>query len=143
MSRLAALLAALALATGSARAADQGVDVSRTYRVETGGSTATLRVGGQGKLVFFFTPLEPKVHVNQQAPFKARLEGPAGLQLAKAELRRADAVDPKAENPRFEVPFTATAPGRHEARVSLEFYICSDAWCVRQTKTLAIPVDVK
>ena len=63
--------------------------------------------------------------------------------LAKAELGRADAVDPRADNPRFEVPFTAAAPGRHEARVSLDFYVCTDAWCVRQTRTVAIPVDVK
>ncbi len=59
-------------------------------------------------------------------------------------LGHKDAVDPKAEGPRFEVPFTAArrpAPRRPGPRC--DFFICSDQWCVKQARDVAVPVDVK
>jgi hypothetical protein len=134
--------AVLALA-GAAGAADPGADASKTYRIATEGSTIAAKVGEKGKLVLFIEPTVPKVHVNAQAPLKIKIEAPAGLELGKGELGRKDAVDPRAEAPRFEVPFTATAAGVQQAKANLDFYICSDAWCVKQVKTVAIAVEVK
>jgi hypothetical protein len=142
MPRLAAILAALLLA-GAARAADHGVEASRSYRIVTEGSTRAARVGEKGKLVLFIEPTVPKIHVNAEAPLKIKLEVPAGLALEKAELGHKDAVKPGADAPRFEVPFTAAAAGRQEARAALKFYICSDTWCVQQARDVTIAVDVK
>ncbi len=139
-ARLLALLAASALC-GAAAAAEPGDEAPTTYRIDTAGSTRSARVGGEGRLVVAIEPLA-KVHVHPQAPLKITLEAPAGLRLAKTQLGHKDAVDPKAEGPRFEVPFTAVAPGRQEARANLDFFICSDQWCVKQVRTVAIPVDV-
>jgi hypothetical protein len=142
--RFAVHMAALALlAAGSASPADPGVEASRSYRIVTDGSTRTAKVGEKGKLVLVIEPTAPKIHVNAEAPLKIKLEAPAGLKLAKAELGHGDAAKPGADAPRFEVPFTAAAAGRQEARAAMKFYICSDTWCVQQTRDVAIPVDVK
>jgi len=138
---LAALLATLA--AGATRAADPGVEASKSYRIVTDGSTKAAKVGEKGKLVLLIEPTVPKIHVNAQAPLKIKLEAPAGLKLEKAELGHKDAVKPGADAPRFEVPFTAAAAGRQEARAAMKFYICSDSWCVQQSRDVAIPVDVK
>jgi hypothetical protein len=143
MFRLAALIAVLcAAAPVGTRAADPGADAAKTYRVVTEGSTRELRSGGQGKIVLFIEPLA-KVHVHPQAPLKIALEATAGLKLAKAALGHSDAVDPQAEAPRFEVPFVAEARGKQEAKARLDFFICSDQWCVKQVKDVVIAVDVK
>lgn len=142
MPRRLALAVALAAAVPLARAGDPGGDAEKSYRIVTDGSTRSLPPGGKGRLVLFIEPLQ-KVHVHPQAPLKIRIEAPAGLALEKTELGHKDAVDPKAEAPRFEVPFTAVARGRQEARANLDFFICSDTWCVKQVKSVAFPVDVK
>ncbi len=141
MSRLALAVALLALAPPS-RAGEPGDDAARSYRIVTDGSTLSLPVGGKGRLVLFIEPLQ-KVHVHPQAPLKIRIEAPAGLTFEKTELGHKDAVDPKAEAPRFEVPFTAAARGRHEAKADLDFFICSDSWCVKQVRSVSFPVVVK
>jgi len=137
-----ALAFALAVSVSLARAGDPGEEAAKSYRIVTDGSTRSLQRGDKGRLVLFIEPLQ-KVHVHPQAPLKIRIEAPAGLVLEKAELGHKDAVDPKAEAPRFEVPFTAAARGRQEARANLDFFICSDTWCVKQVKSVSFPVDVK
>jgi hypothetical protein len=142
MLRLAVPIAAL-LAAGAVHAADPGVDAAKSYRIATDGSTKAARVGEKGKLVLLIEPTVPKIHVNAEAPLKIKLEAPAGLKLEKAELGHKDAVKPGADAPRFEVPFTAVAAGRQEAKAAVKFYICSDTWCVQQARQVAISVDVK
>ncbi len=134
--------ASLALASAAARAAEPGDEAASTYRIVTGGSTTSARVGEKGRLVLFIEPLA-KVHVHPQAPLRITVSAPSGLKLEKTQLGHKDAVDPKAEAPRFEVPFTAVAAGRQDAKANLDFFICSDAWCVKQVKTVTISVDVR
>lgn len=143
MTRLACAVLAAALATGPARAADPGKEAASSYRVETAGTTHGLKVGEKGKLVLSIEPLQPKVHIHPQAPLKIRLEASPGLALGKTELAHKDAVDPAAAGRRFEVAFTATAAGKQEARADLDFFICSDTWCVKQVRQVAFPVDVR
>ncbi len=134
--------ALLVLAAPLARAGDPSEEAARSYRVDTQGSTKALPPGGKGTLVVAIVPLAEKVHVHPQAPLKITLES-AGLELAKTSLGHADAVDPKADGPRFEIPFVARKAGAQGAKANLDFFICSDRWCVKQVKDLAIPVKVK
>ena len=132
--------AALLLAAPAAPAADpdSGKD---GYAIDTSASTRAVAVGGRGKLAIAIQPRAPW-HVDPRAPLTIKVEAPAGLTLAKAQLSRKDAVDAKAEVPRFEVPFTAAA-GAQEAKAHLKFYLCKDTICAQQQKTVALQVTVK
>ena len=134
-------LAILLLAAAPARAATP--DPASTYKVVTDGSVRTLAVGAKGKVVVDVVPLEKGIHVNREFPLKYKVEPSAGLRVEKLEWKRGDAVDPNAENPRFEIPVAATAKGAQQVVVQMRFAICSDAWCVPQTRTVTVPIDVK
>jgi hypothetical protein len=137
------LAAALALlAAPLALAADASAEAARSYRIETAGSTQQVKAGEQGTLVLSIVPID-KVHVHPQAPLKITLEATPGLKLAKTSLGKADPVDPKADGRRFEVPFVAAAAGKQEARAKVDFFICSDQWCVKQVKDVTFAVDVR
>ena len=148
MRMLSALLAAalwLAVPTPGRAADPIAEEAARSYRVETGGTTGALAKGATGKLVLAIVPLSG-THVHPEAPLEIALTATAGVALSKAVLGHADAQarkDPKAEAPRFEVPFTATAAGAQELRARLDFYICSDRWCVKHTRDVAVAIDVK
>ncbi len=136
---LAVLAAALAL---PATAVD-GACAASTYKVVTDGSSRSLELGKKGKVVVDVVPLEKGIHVNREFPLKYKVEPSAGLKVDKVEWKRTDAVDPAAENPRFEIPVTAAAKGPQQVAVLMRFAICSDAWCVPQTRTVTIPIEVK
>jgi len=138
--RLAAA-AAVALFALAARAADPGAEAARSYTIEATGP-ATLKVGATGTLVLAIKPVA-KTHVHPQAPLKIALSATPGLALSKTALGRKDMPDPKAEAPRFEVPFTAAAAGKQEATAKVDFFICSDQWCVKQVRDVVVAVDVK
>jgi hypothetical protein len=142
MTRALALAAAL-LAAPALAAEDPAAAAAQAYTFDTSPSTATAKVGEPGKLVLVIKPKAPTWHVHPQAPLKIRFEAPPALKLEKAELGRKDAVDPKAESPRFEAPFVASAAGAQQAKAAVDFFICSDAACVKQSRTVAIAVDVK
>jgi hypothetical protein len=138
------LLAALAVAAlaGPARAAEPGADAANGYAIETDGSTTALARGERGKLVYVLRG-KNGWHVDPRTPLKIELSAPEGLRLEKTRLTKADAIPPKSESPRFEAPFSAVAPGRHEATARLDFFVCSADACVKQVRTVTIPVAVK
>ncbi len=139
---LRSLAAALALlAAPLARAADPAAEAANSYRIDTEVSAKALRPGGRGTLVLAIVPVG-KVHVHPQAPLKITLQS-EGLDLAKTSLGHADAVDPKADGPRFQVPFVARKPGAQEVKAKVDFFICSDQWCVKQVRDVVVPVTVK
>ncbi len=138
---LLSLLAGLVLPAG-VRAADVGSEAARSYRIETEGSTRQVANGGSGKLVLSIVPLNG-THVHPAAPLKIALSGTPGLKLSKDVLGHKDAIDPGAQGPRFEVPFTAAQAGAQEARARVEFFICSDQWCVKQSRDVTLAVDVR
>ena len=139
----AAALAALAILAAPARAADPSAEAARAYTVETGASTSAVKVGEPGKLVVVIKPIAPGWHVHPQAPLKIRFDAPAALKLEKPELTRRDVVDAKADAPRFETSFVASQVGAQDAKANVDFFICSDAACVKQVQTVSIPVTVK
>jgi hypothetical protein len=136
-----ACLFAFAAAAPAESGADPAEEAATSYRLETAGSTTAVGPGGQGQLVIAIVPAD-KIHVHPQAPLKITLQA-TGLALARTSLGHKDAVDPAAEGPRFEVPFTARETGRQEARAALDFFICSDRWCVRQRRELTFTVEVR
>jgi hypothetical protein len=140
MTRLLALTATLATV---ALSDDPGADAAKAYALDASASTASAKVGESGKLVLAIRLTAPGWHVHPQAPLKIRFDAPPGLKVERAELGRRDALDPKAAEPRFETAFVATAAGPQESKATLDFFMCSDAACVKQTRTVAIPVIVR
>ncbi len=136
-------LAALCALAAPALAADPGAEAARAYALDTSASTTAVRAGQPGKLVIVIRPTAPGWHVHPQAPLKIRFEAPPALKLERAELGRRDATDAKADAPRFEAPFVASAAGVQEAKANVDFFICSDQACVKQTRTVPIPVTVR
>jgi hypothetical protein len=141
MSRIATatLIACLAMPAWGT----DGAKAASTYRIVTEGSSQRLALGAKGKVVVDVVPLEKGIHVNREFPLKYKVQPSAGLRVDKAEWKRDDAVDPAAENPRFEIPVTAAAKGPQQVAVQMRFAICSDAWCVPQTKTVTVAIDVR
>lgn len=137
-----AIAIAAALAAAPALAGDPGAEAARSYRLEVTATPAALAVGGEGTLAVVITPVE-KTHVHPQAPLKVTLAATPGLSLAKAALGRGDLADPKAEAPRLATPFQATAAGAQEITAKVDFFICSDQWCVKQVREVKAPVAVK
>ncbi len=140
MKRALALAFALA---APALAADPAAEAAQAYTLDTAASTSALKVGETGKLVLTIRPKAPVWHVHPQAPLKVVVQAPPALRLEKAELLRRDAVDPKAEAPTFEAPFVASSAGNTGAKASVDFFICSDTACVKQARTVDIPVAVR
>ena len=136
-------LAALAVAFALPVRASDGANAASTYKVVTDGSSRTLVLGKKGKVVVDVVPLEKGIHVNRDFPLKYKVEASGGLRVDKLEWKREDAVDPKAENPRVEIPVTAVSKGPQQVAVQMRFAICSDAWCVPQTKSVTVVIDVK
>ncbi len=52
-------------------------------------------------------------------------------------------MDPKSDGRRFEVPFVVEKAGKHEARAKLDFFVCSDQWCVKQVRDVTIALEAK
>jgi hypothetical protein len=143
MNRIALVLASLLATAGAfgAGAAEPGPGADG-YAIDTAGSTRHLKVGQKGKLVVAIHAKAPW-HVDPRAPLSLRLETPPGLVPEKASAGRKDAVDPRAEVPRFELAVTAAAAGAQEARAHLKFFLCRDTICAQQTRTVAFPVAVR
>ena len=111
MSRLL-VAAALALVAGLARAEEPEFQIVGTVERQT--------------LSLSILP-RPGYRLGADTPVLVRLDGTA-VELPRKLYRRQDAVDPRAEAPRFEVPFRAPSAG---ARIDAEltFYICKSSRC--------------
>jgi hypothetical protein len=70
----------------------------------------------------------PGYRLGAATPVIVRLDG-TGVDLPRKLYRRQDAVDPRAEAPRFEVPFHVTATSGARIDAHLTFYICQAARC--------------
>jgi hypothetical protein len=141
-ARALALVAFALVAVPAGVRAEPGEEAARSYRLETEGTTRKVAVGAPGTLVLSIVPVE-KVHVDPRAPLKIALESTSGLKLSKTSLGKADPIDPKADGRRFEVPFVAEKAGKHEAKAKLEFFVCSDRWCVKQARDVTVAIEAR
>ncbi len=139
---LRTLVVALSLAASLPCVADVGDEAARSYTLETSGTTSHVKVGAPGKVVLWIRP-RGGTHVHPQAPLALSLQAPPALKLAREKLGHRDAVDPKSEAPRFEIPVTASAAGAYSVQASVDFFLCSDTWCVKQVRSISIPITAK
>ncbi len=127
---------------------DERPDVSSLYEVSTQGSSERVKAGAKGKLVIEIRT-RPGAHVSAEAPVKVELKG-NHLALDKEKLTGADSLakaEPGKEgvNPRFEVPFAAQSAGKGGVEGEATFFVCTEKGtqvCLRQKKTISVPVEV-
>ncbi|HET6414222.1 MAG TPA: hypothetical protein VFG53_19380 [Anaeromyxobacter sp.] len=131
-----------ALLCPAIRAAEPPAPAEESCPIDTEGTTRELRTGGEGKLVLALLPV-PGTHVDPAAPLRISLSGSPGLKMSRRVLGQKDAVGPRAQGPRFEVPFTATQRGAQVARARIDFFVCSETWCARQSRDVSVAVLVK
>ncbi len=142
--KLKATLLSLSLAATCALAGEP--DPTALYDVSTDGSTTSLKAGERGKFVLSIKS-KGGAHVSDEAPLRIELSSKES-KLDKAKLTIADSVVKKKEgeaavpDPRFEVGFAPTAQGATSIDAKMTFFICTEKLCLRQTKTLSVPVSV-
>jgi hypothetical protein len=110
---LAALVVALAIAAPVTRAEEPEFQIVGTVEHQTLSLTILPR---------------PGYRLGAETPVLVRLDG-AGIELGRKLLRREDAVDPRAEAPRFEVVFRRAATAAARIDAELTFYVCKAARC--------------
>lgn len=81
-------------------------------------------------------------HINKDFPTSLKLTPPAGVTLAKAELKKADAKLSETEGS-FEVTLTADKVGAQQVPGELRFAVCTETTCDPQRSPVAIELDVK
>ena len=145
LSALSALSAALAplavLAPAAAAAADPAAEVASSYSVKASAEPASLKAGAAGSIRLAIEPTGA-VHVDPKAPLKVTLSATPGLTLQKTQLGRAEAVQ-AGQGLTFAAAFTASAAGKQEVKARLDFFLCTDQWCVKQLRDVTVLVDVK
>ena len=143
--RMTSLAAAVVAFACTQVHAEGQVDPSTLYEVSTEGTSTRVKTGEQGVFVLSIKS-KSGAHVSDEAPLKLELKG-TQLTPTKEKLALADSVAKKAAgqafvDPRFEVPFKASAAGKGTLDAKLTFFICSEKLCARQQKTFSIPVEV-
>ena len=133
------LVASLALAAE--------VDPTTLYKITTDGTTAKVAPGKKGTLVLEIQSLKG-AHVSDEAPLRIQLSGTGAVSPEKAQLVYGDSVrkpsaSVKYPDPRFEVPLAPQGKGPGTVEAKMTFFVCTDQLCLRQQKTLSVPVTVE
>jgi hypothetical protein len=122
-------------------------DPTTLYELSTQGSTQKVKAGEQGVAVLWIRAKQG-AHVSDETPLKLEASGDR-LKLAKKTFTYADSVTRASAgamrypDPKFEIPFSATAAGKGNIDLKLTFFICTDKLCARQQKSVQVPVQVE
>lgn len=134
---LVTLLAAAAAAAALAAAAEPP-----EYELRTSGALE-LRAGDRGAVSLTVAPAAGR-RIDRDAPLSVRVTvTPAtGLKPLKARYALADAADPRAESPRFDLAVEATTPGDYTLSADVRFWVCAKKTCRPVRETVTVPIKV-
>jgi len=123
------------------------VDPTTLYRVTTDGTSAKVPAGKKGTLVLEIQSLKG-AHVSDEAPLRIQLSGTGAVSPEKTQLVYGDSVrkpsaSVKYPDPRFEVPLAVQGKGAGTVEAKMTFFVCTEQLCLRQQKTLSVPVTVE
>jgi hypothetical protein len=97
-------------------------------------SAPTVRVGKRAEVSLSVLPRAGH-RLLGSGPVLVRVHGD-NVVPARPLLRREDAVDPRAEAPRFELSFTPVQPGAERLFAECTFWLCREARCRPVTTTV-------
>lgn len=97
-----------------------------------------------GKVGSFAVTLKPRGewHLNLDFPTQVSVSGAPALAFPSAKIGKQAAAEFGEHFARFDVPFTATAPGSHTVTCDVKFAVCSEANCIPEERTLAVALRV-
>ncbi len=121
-----------------------------TGEIEGGDDRFTLTVdvpteakqGEEGKVTVRVEPAGPW-HMNLDYPTSLKMEPTAGVELAKAEQKKVDALKLDEDSCEYEIAFTPAAEGDKAFKGQFKFAVCQDDACSPVTKDIAFQVAVK
>jgi hypothetical protein len=103
----------------------------------------TIVAGARGAASLSIVPAAGR-RLDADAPLSLRLSvAPAtGLKLPRRRYALADAADPRAEAPRFDLALEGQSPGSYTLTVEARFWLCAARTCRAVRDQVQIPVTV-
>jgi hypothetical protein len=98
--------------------------------------------GREGTVMVTVVPKAPW-HMNLDFPTSLAVQAPEGVQLAKPEMKKADAQKLDENSAEFAVKFTPAAAGEKAFTGKFKFAVCQDEACSPVTEEVAFKVAVK
>jgi hypothetical protein len=130
--------AGLAASTGAAAA-----EAPREHELRVGGAV-TLAPGAHGAASLSIVPAAGR-RIDGDAPLSLRLSvTPAtGVTLPRRRYALADAADPRAEAPRFDLALEGATAGTYTLLVEARFWLCGARSCRAVRDRVEIPVVIE
>lgn len=116
-----------------------GVDDRYALQIEPPADAAA---GKESEVVVRVVPKAPW-HINLDFPTSLKLTPPAGVTLANADLKKADARKLDDEHCEFTVKVTPSAAGEHAVTGQLKFAVCQDEACSPVTEDVELKIAAK
>jgi hypothetical protein len=148
MRKIALMCAFLALPALAAERTDapgpaaEDKATKEDYELDTSGTDAKIKAGGEGKFSLVVKPKNGK-KVHPDAPFEVTFKDPKGVRPAKTKLGRNDVVDKASKAPEVRTTLKADKAGATTLEASVSFFLCTDAWCQRMTDRVSVPITVE
>ncbi|MDP2341820.1 MAG: hypothetical protein Q8O67_12750 [Deltaproteobacteria bacterium] len=142
---LVAVALALPLFAIGARAAEPVADDKATkddYALDSSGTTAKLKVKGEGPFVLKITPKNGK-KVHPDTPLEVTIVDNPAIKPTKQKLGRSDLKEKGAKEPEVATTLRGMKAGPATLEVNVSFFLCTDAWCQRMSDRVQIPIIVE
>lgn len=112
------------------------------YAVDTSGTSAKIKVNGDGTFSLKITPKNGK-KVHPEAPLEISIIENAAVKPAKSKLGRGDLKEKGAKEPEVQTSLRGVKSGATTLEATISFFLCTDAWCQRMSDRVQIPVTVE
>lgn len=123
---------------GTKAGAEEGDEKQYSLQIDPGEG----KVGEEGKVTVRVVP-EGAWHMNLEYPTALTVEAPEGVEVAKAKLKKDDAVTLDEKKAEFAVSFTPSEAGDKTFTGEFKFAVCQDEVCSPKTEKLEFRVAVK
>ena len=98
--------------------------------------------GEQTQIVVRVVPKAPW-HMNLDFPTSLKVDVPSGVEVANADLKKADATALDEDQAQFDVRFTAAEAGEKAFTGTFKFAVCQDDACAPVTENVEFKVAVR
>jgi hypothetical protein len=116
------------------------LDASSAYKIEALPSKA--KSGAVSKARLEVVPVQG-AHVSPDAPISLTVQSGAFSKVEKEKFGRAESKATEKQGVAFEVPFTAAKAGKDELHAKLNFFICTETLCEKQSRDVTLALEVE